>query len=555
MSYRWCTLIVSLLLYSSACGQTTIGLLQHNPGSLDAGYVLFAPLGSTSTYLIDKCGRQVKTWPSQYKPGQACYLLADGSLLRAANVNNTTFTAGGKGGLIEKIAPNGQVTWSYSISSTAYCQHHDIKPLPNGNVLAVVWEAKSNAEALAQGRNPALTTTTLWSEKVIEIQPQGSTGGTVVWEWHVWDHLVQDFDANKPNYGSIAVAPEKINLNFNASANANLGADWIHLNAIDYNESLDQILLSSHGFDEIWVIDHSTTTAQAASHTGGLSNKGGDLLYRWGNPQAYAQGTAADQKFFGQHHAHWIDSNLPYGQHIMVFNNGNGRTGGNYSTIEIILPPWNGTSYGTSMPYGPSDRAWMYNANNTQNLYAQNISGAQQLANGNVLYCNGPAGELVEVDASGQTLWKYVNPVSATGIMTQGATATANLTFRCSFYAQNDPGIMNLTLNAVGPIESNNGLTSACVIDLSTATTATDLNNLRVFPNPGQAAVWVACNSPMAQGALLEVYDAMGRCLYRQSVANLHQPITLDVSGFAKGVYTVMVSQASNRTVQSLLID
>jgi hypothetical protein len=37
----------------------------------------------------------------------------------------------------------------------------------------------------------------------------------------------------------------------------------------------------------LWVIDHQTTTAQAASHTGGRYNKGGDLLYRWGNPQTY----------------------------------------------------------------------------------------------------------------------------------------------------------------------------------------------------------------------------------------------------------------------------
>ncbi|MGC8644373.1 MAG: hypothetical protein ACP5XB_31305, partial [Isosphaeraceae bacterium] len=59
---------------------------------------------------------------------------------------------------------------------------------------------------------------------------------------------------------------------------------------------LDQILLSVHSFSEIWIIDHGTTTAEAATHKGGRSGKGGDLLYRWGNPQAYRAGTAADQQ-------------------------------------------------------------------------------------------------------------------------------------------------------------------------------------------------------------------------------------------------------------------
>jgi hypothetical protein len=183
-------LILLLFIANNLFGQTTVGLLQHDSGILDDGYVLFAPIGNTSTYLIDKCGKQVKTWPSTYKPGQSCYFLPDGTLLRAGNTNNTTFTAGGQGGVIEKIDWNGTVIWSYIISSAAECQHHDIKALPNGNVLALVWESKTNTQAIAQGRNPALTTASVWSEKIIEIQPVGLNGGNVVWEWHLWNHLV-----------------------------------------------------------------------------------------------------------------------------------------------------------------------------------------------------------------------------------------------------------------------------------------------------------------------------------------------------------------------------
>jgi hypothetical protein len=59
-------------------------------------------------------------------------------------------------------------------------------------------ESKTNAEAIAQGRNPNLVPTTVWSEQILEIKPSGISGGTIVWEWHLWDHLVQDYDASKP---------------------------------------------------------------------------------------------------------------------------------------------------------------------------------------------------------------------------------------------------------------------------------------------------------------------------------------------------------------------
>jgi hypothetical protein len=29
-----------------------------------------------------------------------------------------------------------------------------------------------------------------------EVQPTGNNGGIIVWEWHLWDHLIQDFDGS-----------------------------------------------------------------------------------------------------------------------------------------------------------------------------------------------------------------------------------------------------------------------------------------------------------------------------------------------------------------------
>jgi hypothetical protein len=213
----------------------------------------------------------------------------------------------------------------------------------------------------------------------------------------VWDHLVQDYDPTKSNYGIVSDHPELIDVNYSAGGQPG-GADWNHINSIDYNADLDQILLSVHNFSEVWIIDHATSTAQAAGPAG-------DLLYRWGNPQAYDGGTAADQQLFGQHDAQWIPEGCPGAGNILVFNNGTGRPGGNYSSIDEIVTPVDGS--GDYASYGPAAPAWTYTAANPADFYAERISGAQRLSNGNTLICDGVAGTFFEVTPTGETVWTY----------------------------------------------------------------------------------------------------------------------------------------------------
>ncbi|NBU82424.1 MAG: hypothetical protein EBS55_12325, partial [Flavobacteriaceae bacterium] len=502
-------LFIVLAIVTNSFSQT-IGLIQHNIGSLDNGYVLFAPINSNTTYLIDKCGKQVKSWPSNYRPGQSVYILPDGTLLHTGNANNTTFNAGGKGGVIEKIDWNGNVTWSYTISDATKCQHHDAKILPNGNVLVIAWEKKTNTEAIAAGRNPSLVPSTLWSEQILEIQPVGANGGNVVWEWHLWNHLVQDYDATKSNYNNVTANPQLMNLNYNASSTTN---DWVHMNSIDYNPNLDQILVSTHNFNEIWIIDHSTTSAQAASHTGGNSGKGGDLLYRWGNPLTYNVGTTT--QLFGQHNARWIESGFPFENQIMIFNNGAGRTGGNYSTVEIINPPVNGYNYLGTLPYLPSTTSWNYNYGNPNTLYAMNISGAQQLSNGNVLICNGPSGIFTEVNNTGTTLWKYVNPIGNTGIAAQGTTPTQNTVFRCNYYPNNYSGFAGHTLTAGNTIENSNTVSTSCSLTL--ATTENNLSEtIKIYPNPAKDYITISWDNLEINYASVTLINNLGQIVFEK---------------------------------------
>jgi len=390
----------------SGSGGTDSTTSSDTSASAYDGYNLFTPLSSTTTYLMNNDGTTVHSWTSDYTPGLSVYLLENGELLRTGNVGNNTFDSGGAGGIVQTFDWDGNLTWEYEYSSTLHLQHHDVEFLPNGNVLLIAWEYKSGTEATDQGRDPGtLGDGEVWPDTIIEVEPTGNNSGNIVWQWHVWDHLIQDYDATKSNYGVVADHPELINLNYTMNTNA----DWTHINAVDYNAEYDQILLSVHNFSEIWIIDHGTTTAEAASHSGGTYGKGGDLLYRWGNPQTYDAGDSNDQQLFVQHDAEWIESGLPGAGDILIFNNGKGRPDGDYSSVDEIVPPVNSDgSYSLSgSSYGPGAATRSYTAATPTDFYAQSISGAQRLPNGNTFICEGPDGYFFEVTDSGETVWEY----------------------------------------------------------------------------------------------------------------------------------------------------
>ena len=540
---------LTFFIASTLNSQTTVGLIQHNPGTLDDGFVLFAPTRSNTTYLIDKCGKKVKSWTSTYNPGLSCYLLSDGTLLRTGVVQSQSFNAGGHGGVIEKIDWNGNVIWTYFISDATNWQHHDVKALPNGNILVIAWESKTNTQAIAKGRNPLLVPTTLWSEQILEIQPTGATGGNIVWEWHLWDHLIQDFDNTKPDFGAVNTNPQLLNINYNATAG---NSDWIHLNSIDYNVALDQILVSSRVLNEIWVIDNSTSSAEAASHSGGNSGKGGDFLFRWGNPLAYNTGTST--QFFGQHNAQWIQTGLPYENHIMVFNNGNGRTGGNYSTIEIINPPVDGFNYTSSLPYLPASTSWIYNDGNPNNFYAQLTSGCQQLSNGNVLFCNGPKGTFKEISASGTILWEYINPVSVTGILTQGTTAASNSAFRCTFYPSSYSGFNNQLFSSPTIIENSNSVSSTCTLSTTIDEETIGEEAIFVYPNPAKEFINVEFSGLNDENISIEIIDVFGKVVQKENRKNENEMFNLNISSLDAGYYLLKISSGYSVIQKKIII-
>ena len=458
----------------------TVGLFQ-NSGNASPGYTLFSPMQGNDTYLINNNGQYVHRWTSGYNPGRSEYLTPDGHLLRTCSVGaqSQINTGGGEGGRLEERDWLGNLVWCFEFNTPTNMTHHDLAQLPNGNILMIACEKKTLAEVLAAGfRTNSQTEITvrtnggfLLPDAIIEVRPDrkdGTTNGTVVWEWHVWDHLIQDYTNTANNFGVVSNHIELINANA-----GNLQQFWNHFNGIDYNPQLDQILISSRNQCEIWVIEHGTNTAQTAGHMGGRNGKGGDLLYRWGNPSVNNLPDATHKEMLWQQHcAVWIPTNCPGAGHILIHDNGIGRANPAYTSIDEIAPPVDANGFYSRVGntyFGPTNYFWQYTNNPATNFFGADIGGVEREPNGNTLISFGIRGTIFEVTSNRQTVWQYVNPSAATPFA-QGSTIpfdphsntnfplqTVNEIFKAHRYPTNFSGLAGKDLTPRGTIETYTG--------------------------------------------------------------------------------------------------
>ena len=527
-----------MFFYTTSCAQT-VGIFQNESLSIN-GYTLFAPNVSKTTYLIDNCGHLVNSWESDYPPNFSAYLLEDGSLLRSARFPSNVQGGFAKGG-IEKFNWEGDLIWQYDFSNSTYAQHHDIEPLPNGNILVIVFEQISIQTAIENGRNPSNTIAAIWPEKILELEPVGMNEVNVVWEWRAWDHLVQDLDSSKSNYGNISEHPEKFNVNFGNITDG----DWMHFNAIAYNETLDQIAISSRTFEEIFIIDHSTTTEEAASSSGGNMGKGGDILYRWGNPFAYDRGTIEDKKFFGQHNVHWIAEGMVDEGQLMVFNNGAQRPDGIYSTIDVINPPVDSDGnyiLNENEPFGPDDLSWTYGSSaDPTYFFSSKISGAQRLPNGNTLICEGNSSRLFEVNYQGEKVWEYQSPIGAAGPIAQGEILGGSSIFRALRYLPDYPAFENVDM-VVGEVLELDPEPNDCqiynepIVDVVEAVSNFS-NQFFVSPNPFDNEIQIQ-NLNNAE-VLISIFSITGARI--NAIQSANQRILLDTNDLNSGCYFIQI--------------
>ncbi|MEH6678953.1 MAG: aryl-sulfate sulfotransferase [Sediminicola sp.] len=335
-------------------------------------------------YLMDTNANLVHEWPlGDRKIGNDAFLLPDGTLLASLQATNPEILFGGFGGKIQLIGKNGETLWNFDYSDSLKRTHHDVEMLPNGNILAIAWEKMPLQLAVENGSNRNVD---IYPESVLEINPHTNV---IVWEWHSWDHLVQDFDDTKLNYGVVSQNPQLINLNYVEAPDGNI----MHANGIAYDEDNDLIYLSVNFYSEVWVLDHSTTTEVAATHAGGNFGKGGDLIYRFGNPSAYNDNISV-RKFYNNHFPNLFEP----GKMLLFSNGGNLEQS---SIFELQLPvelseqqiPLN--TFPTVL--------WNFT---DENLYSPKVSGAVRLSNGNTLITEGDYG-IWEVTPNSEVVWKF----------------------------------------------------------------------------------------------------------------------------------------------------
>ena len=76
-----------------------------------------------------------------------------------------------------------------------------------------------------------------------------------------WTTWYMDENESLDNYGQIIDHPELLNANISTGGGGPPGgggggpSDWFHVNGVDYNPELDQIVFSSRFLSEIFVID------------------------------------------------------------------------------------------------------------------------------------------------------------------------------------------------------------------------------------------------------------------------------------------------------------
>ena len=151
--------------------------------------------GTFYTHLMDNDLNEINTWIHPYGPASMPYLNSDSTLIYPYRVPNPTMSVGGVGGGISIYSWDGDLLWDYEVSDENFQHHHDVEPLPNGNILVIAWEKKTASEAYAAGRQSIDNSLNeMWATAILELEPVGNNEANIVWEWHIWDHLIQDAD-------------------------------------------------------------------------------------------------------------------------------------------------------------------------------------------------------------------------------------------------------------------------------------------------------------------------------------------------------------------------
>lgn len=395
--------------------------------------ILFSPLASMDTYLINNCGEIINSWNSQFRGGMTAYLDKDGNLYRGGKLNSSVFLAGGLGGVIEKFSWDGDLIWSYALANDSLHLHHDFYVMENENLLLIAWEFIDELKLGQLGRTGIVPGQKFYSERIIEIDP--SKDFEVVWQWRAIDHCFQGIDSNIPNYMDRKDALRKLDINLTRS-DVGPFLDWLHINSVELDSENNTLLLSCNAIDELVVIEKTNDSQTASSDQGGAYAYGGDLLFRWGRAANFLDENLP-KMLFKQHDINIVDDNNGNFA-FSVFNNFRPGNNGSFSSVELIrfdsafedlIDQTGNTNIQATQP------AHFYNNDGMQDLFSKRMSSALFMDD-HWLVCASDNGRIFELDENDKIVWEYINPVGSNNtIFEQDQTPFGNTLFNATPYS------------------------------------------------------------------------------------------------------------------------
>lgn len=357
------------------------GLTKYDTSKAFKGYTIYSSLGGDGTVnLIDMRGKVVHSWKMSNPPGMYGQLLENGNLLYSGRADDGGYGAGkyhmsGKGGSIVEADWKGGTVKKISAPNA----HHDQTKLPNGNVLALLWEPVPKAKlGLVKGGVPG----TEFSDGTIfeEIIAEYNSDGKQVWTWRASDHL---------NFDDFPICPENDRL------------EWLHANALKYLPAGNPVT----GTESIMVsLRHPSACIIFEKSTG-------KLQWRYGGHMKGEYG-----RLGAQHDFQMIDKGLPGAGNLLVFDNGL-----NLPSVPESTLYW-GMGHSRVIEIDPKTKkvVWMYEHKDIDwkfpgvepkwKFNSPYIAGAQRLPNGNTLICEGGTGRIFEVTKDKEIVWEFINP-------------------------------------------------------------------------------------------------------------------------------------------------
>lgn len=558
-----------------------------------AGYTLFGTRGMT--YLIDFEGHVIHTWNLGTNPR----FTEAGTLLDAVGGNPSNQNQW------KELEWDGSATWQYTESRTNYHGHHDFAKIYNPKLGDSTFIFIANKDLTAQqcldaGCDPSHNYNGAQMDAIVEV----NRAGTVIWEWWFFNHVVQDIDPTKSTYGIIANTPGRIDLNMRGNP---VKSDWLHCNSLDYNETLDMIVINSvHG--EFYVIDHGNTFLPN-DPTGSIAlaaTTAGDFKYRFGDPAKYDQGdppsvldnwekaTAGNKQLGGSHDIQWIKPGLPGAGNFLVFCNAQNLFELTPQSYIIEINPYlNSSGAVTSSFVNPPDAGynnvqspdpnlmkevkkvskqivWTFSTKNNVNFYSTIGSSVQRLPNGNTLVCSMNDGHFFEVTRPDTLLvWEYFNPMTRDGIkkIKTDHYPTYNGVFRAYRYAADHPALLGHDLTPGNTMTGDppNYWTPDDITDVQEQSMAPAAGNelKQNYPNPFSIGTTINYIIALPADVSLQIFDLNGnyvKTLVKQPLGKGNYSVYWDGTNdggtrVASGMYFYILSGNGKRLSKKMIFN